>query len=93
MKQAITICVLVAGLALGATNSVPPKAFSKVDTKATETVQTLQDGLKYRLQKCSDLTKTNWVNVGGYVIGNGNEYSFTDTKATNAAAFYRVIKY
>jgi hypothetical protein len=46
----------------------------------------------YQLQYTSDLTSTNWVNVGGAVIAGGTNLSATDPVTNAPRRFYRVVR-
>ena len=101
LERMIALSLLAVSTATAQTNlvalveyvPVKPLSFVVQDNKATEKVKTDADGKKYRLQRCYDLQTQQWQNIGGYVIGNGNEFSFTDSNATSQRAFYRVVKY
>jgi hypothetical protein len=49
-------------------------------------------GLNYRLQYNTNLMGTNWTAVAGDVLAGGPTASKTDSPATNAARFYRVLQ-
>jgi uncharacterized repeat protein (TIGR03803 family) len=47
-------------------------------------------GASYQLQYNSDLSSTNWINMGGVLTATGATLSRTDS-STNAQRFYRVV--
>ena len=49
-------------------------------------------GVSYRLQYNTNLAGTNWTAVAGDVLAGGSTASKTDSPATNAARFYRVLQ-
>jgi subtilase family serine protease len=75
---------------------VPPPVFQPV-TKAGSTVDfqwyamTNIVNLAYQLQYKTNLTQTNWLNLGSPILATNLLISTSDISATNRARFYRVV--
>jgi hypothetical protein len=50
-----------------------------------------RDGQEYQLQSNSDLSSTNWTNLGGAVTATNGIATGSDVMGTDAQRFYRVI--
>jgi len=66
------------------------KIVSKVGSTATLTIDSLP-GCTYQLQRSNTLLPGTFTNIGSSQTGTGSTLTFTDSNATNPAAFYRVL--
>jgi photosystem II stability/assembly factor-like uncharacterized protein len=74
--------------------SIPRPVFTSVSRAGTSVNLTWSAtaGVNYRLQYNTNLAGTNWTAVAGDVLAGGSTASKTDSPATNAARFYRVLQ-
>jgi hypothetical protein len=75
-------------------SSIPRPMITSISRTGTSVnlTWTAAAGVSYRLQYKTDLTTTNWTAVAGDVLAGGSSASKTDSPATNAERFYRVLQ-
>ena len=78
------------GLAFDPGTSKQFKIISKVGSTATLTIDSLT-GYTYQLQRSDTALRGTFANIGSSQNGTGGTLTFTDSTATNPAAFYRVL--
>jgi hypothetical protein len=74
--------------------SIPRPSFTTISRVGTSVnlTWTAVTGVNYRLQYNTNLAGTNWTAVAGDVLAGGSTASKTDSPATNATRFYRVLQ-